>query len=112
MKKMMVMAICLFGAVGCGGGNTPEARAADVVALDGDVANGETEYQRLCATCHGADGGGGQGFPDLTVDVPASTDEEIVVFMLEGPDSMPSFASQEDQVLADLLAFMRDSWGG
>ena len=111
MKKLTLVMMALGMAAGCGGGNTPEDRADDVVALHADAANGDTEYQRLCATCHGADGAGGQGFPDLTAHVPSHSDEEIVIDMLEGPHSMPSFASQEDQTLADMLAFMRSEWG-
>ena len=86
-------------------------RPADILALEGDAAAGADLYAANCAACHGADGSGGTG-PALTEEVPAhESDEELLHHIIEGPGDMPSFDWMTDQQLADLLAYLRATFG-
>ena len=93
--------------VGC----ADQARIDDVLALEGDEASGAELYASSCASCHGDDGSGGVG-PSLIANVPDQSDDELVDTLLNGPESMPSFADLEDQELADILAYLRGEFGG
>lgn len=83
----------------------------DILSLEGDASAGATVYADNCASCHAADGTGGTG-PDLTAHVGHHSDEELVGTIVDGSGTMPAFgASLDDQDIADVLAFLIDSWG-
>lgn len=89
-------------------------RAVEIAELSGDPAAGEGAYTAECAECHGADGRGtpralhGDEPVNLTT---ASHWYSAPVFLtwivegIEGTD-MPSFASWDDQALADVYAYV------
>lgn len=82
--------------------------------LDGDAAAGAKLYQTTCGTaqCHGPDGSGGStGAENLQEVVPLLTDLFIVTVMTEGYLVMPP-QRLEDQEMADVLAYLREEWGG
>ncbi len=84
--------------VGCAGSE----RVDTILALTGDADAGATIYADNCASCHGADGTGATERAIL-----GTESEEIAEIVLNGEDSMPSFAdSLEDQDIADIIAWI------
>ena len=92
----------------------------------GDTSRpGANTYLRQCASCHGMDGAGNANMPPLAGN-PAILDKDAVSLIRvllngtatnatdEGPKvpSMPQFRSWlKDQEIADVVNFMRTSWG-
>jgi mono/diheme cytochrome c family protein len=89
----------------CSGGS----RVDDILAITGDAANGATVYADNCAACHAADGTGGTG-PSLQGIVAEEGLDEITDVILSGEESMPSFSDLADQDIADLLAYLDESF--
>lgn len=97
-----------------GGGSGGEDRAAAIFALDGDAASGATLFTSSgCSSeaCHGPDGLSGMATPGLDTSVAASDDPQIVNSFLNGRGGMPPQGSLDDQQLADLLAYVSDTFG-
>ncbi len=97
-----------------GGESGGQDRAATILGLTGDAAAGQAIFSaRDCSSagCHGTDGLSGSATPSLDVSVPASTDPQIVNTFLNGKGGMPAQASLSDQELADLLAYVSDTFG-
>ncbi len=93
------LVLTLLPMVACG-----SQKAADIAALDGDLANGEVVYDDSCASCHGAAGSGGSG-PAL--DGESEGTEEIIDIILTGEGDMPSFEGDlTDQEIADVAAYV------
>lgn len=95
-------------AAACAGGSKDETTDEPTDAIVGDATAGGTVYSNNCAGCHSADGSGGSG-PSLIAEVPELSDDEITTAVLEGKGGMPSF-DLDDQEMADLLAYLRDSF--
>ena len=83
---------------GQGGGDEPES---------GDPADGETLFADNCSSCHGADGGGGNGGPDLTGSATARTPEAVAAKVAAGGNGMPAFREvlTENQI-NDIAAYV------
>jgi mono/diheme cytochrome c family protein len=81
--------------------------------LDGDATAGGKIFETTCGTaqCHGPDGSGGStNAEDLRKVVPLLTDVFIVTVMTDGYLVMPP-QRLEDQQMADVLAYLRATWG-
>jgi mono/diheme cytochrome c family protein len=104
----------------------PAASHAGAAASGQQVKAGEAVYQTNCTSCHGWDGKGeGRLFPPLAGNniVRQDSAESLVRIVLAGGQaahtheaptapSMPSFAWRlGDQQVADLLTYVRNSWG-
>lgn len=79
-----------------------------------DVAAGETLYRQKCAACHQATGKGIKGsFPALAGDALVLGDPvPLLQRVLAGRGGMPAFKrSMTDQQTADVLSFVRSSFG-
>ncbi|MCA9658407.1 MAG: cytochrome c [Myxococcales bacterium] len=113
MRRILIAAALLAFAPGCeSGSDNPDV--ATIVALSGDATSGESLYGTHCSSCHMADGTGNPGlnYPSLVEHASKETDEEIVAIVLEGEEAMPAFRSQlSDQEVADVLAYIRATWG-
>ena len=93
--------------------------------MDERIANGKTVYMGNCAACHQANGEGLKGaFPPLAGSDYLTGDRkkvlETAMFGLSGPitvngtewnSAMPSMGYLKDQVLADVLTYVLNSWG-
>lgn len=98
------------------GGDGGTDRTGTILATDGDAAAGEAEFVNTCgiATCHGPDGSGADNpdAPPLTMEVPPLSDEDLVNVMLEGvPPKMTPHDHLSDKQLADILAYVTESFG-
>jgi mono/diheme cytochrome c family protein len=124
MKRLLVVlcALPLFSlnAAACSDSDTSTGgtgdRTATILALTGDTAAGQTSFEQTCGlgapSCHNMDGTAGTGSArDLTTDAVTMTDEFIVNTMLNGQGSMPPQDALDDQVIADIVAYVRASWG-
>ena len=90
-------------------GSSSEAVEA-VMALTGEVASGELLYLENCADCHLEDGSGDRG-PSLIFHVPKHPDRYLVRLILDGKGDMPAFNELADQDIADVLAYLRGTFG-
>ena len=68
-------------------------------------------YASTCADCHGADGGGTSRGPALAEEVREESDEDLVDQIVNGGGDMPP-QDVSDQEAADVLAFLRETFGG
>lgn len=104
MTRLLCTLMLLLGASGC-------ADYDAILALEGDSTEGATVFSDHCASCHGADGTGGTG-PDLTSHIGHHSSAQLVGVVVEGDGVMPGFAGTlDDQQIADVLAFLVESWG-
>ncbi len=88
-----------------------EERSAAVIRLEGAVEDGEAAFVGSCAPCHDLAGDEAKVGPALRPIVPEATDEELVTIMACGFVSMPP-SNVDDQQAADVLAWLRDTFGG
>ncbi|MED5374700.1 MAG: cytochrome c [Myxococcota bacterium] len=91
----------LLSLLACEGEDTGTDREADIAALQGDTANGETLYS-TCQGCHGAAGEGTDSGPGIAGESKA----EIIETVLYGEDTMPAYESWADQDIADVTAYV------
>ena len=72
-------------------------------------------FERVCASCHGLDGRGGERGPDLVSrrEVVGKTDADLVKIVEEGrvAAGMPSFASQGAERLSAIVSYLRTLQG-
>ena len=93
------------------GGNVDPARIDAILAISGDTAAGETVYARCSAsTCHGSDGDSGTTGSRLSGEVPGQSDEGLIEVVIGGYETMPA-QNLSDQEMADLLAYLRATFG-
>lgn len=105
MNGRWMMLIALGALAGCP--SEQDKRVNDVLALTGDSTAGASAYSLRCETCHEADGTGDGAFPDIGAYLASASDADFVTTMLEGPGTMPTFASSDDQELADIMAYCK-----
>lgn len=105
-------------AMACGEEGPTGGRVATIADLTGDVGNGEAVYTANCAVCHLADGTGetnggvGDDLVQSLSDEPEE-DSEYIDIILNGEGDMTAFDGLlEDQEIADVVAYMRDAFGG
>jgi cytochrome c551 len=73
----------------------------------GDPATGTTVFAENCAGCHGEDGLGGPGGPDLTTMPLAQTEEGTVEQVTNGGGGMPAFGEElSEEEISDVAAFV------
>ncbi len=97
------------------GGEPSHARTEGVLALEGDTMTGMTTFTAVCgvAACHGADGNT-PGTPEtkkLGEVIPGFSDTKVVDTILKGDGPMPPQTQLSDQEIADVLAYVRDTFG-
>ncbi len=101
-----VLLACLF-LVAC---STGDEDVDAILALTGDQVAGEQVYLDNCATCHLDDGSGDVG-PSLIDHVPHHDDSILVETILNGKGGMPAFDTLTDQEVADVLSYLRATFG-
>lgn len=92
----------------------------------GQMLGGKAVYAKSCASCHGPEGKGEAGlYPSLAgsggANAPDGTGVAHIVLVgnlpgphttIQSPDPMPGFAAKlNDQQVADVATFVRNSWG-
>lgn len=101
MKRWtLTVAALMVYAAGCGGVENQD-RIDTILTLTGDPVAGDAAFQGSCAECHAADATGGTG-PSLV----GNTDTETMAGqILNGGETMQSYASLSDQTIADIIAW-------
>lgn len=84
-------------------------RADAILALDGDALAGADVYDIECSACHGLNGEGGSA-PTMAAAVEGHDKASLIAVLLEGEGSMPSFEDLSDQDLADVAAYLDETW--
>lgn len=113
MEKVLRSALLLLSALLClpvtaCGGEDAGDRAQAIASLSGNASAGETFFGQQCVVCHDANAMGVPGLgSDLTVTVPMLTDAELAQTFLTPPDGMTSFAQEDNQTLANIIAYLR-----
>lgn len=76
-------------------------------ATAGDVTAGEGVFAANCAGCHGPEGTGGNGGPDLTRIAKAGDVEQVIAQVTNGGGGMPPFGDQLDPTqIRDVAAYV------
>jgi cytochrome c551 len=76
-------------------------------ASGGDAAAGASVFAEHCAGCHGEDGHGGPGGPDLTTMPLAQTESGAVQQVTNGGGGMPPFGEElSKEEISDVAAFV------
>lgn len=115
MRSLLILALpaaLLLPACDSDDGDDGGSRNDDIKALTGDAAAGEAVFtQGTCGSmgCHGADGVSGTA-PSLADVVAGHSDDELINAVLDGSGTMPP-NDLEDQEMADVLAWMRQTFG-
>lgn len=96
--------------VGCAGSSPGVSTQADG-SVDEELVLGLSIYEKKCASCHGATGGGGTG-PKLSdgavIEAYPDVNAEIAVVMT-GPKSMPAFETQlSAEEIAAVVRYTRE----
>jgi mono/diheme cytochrome c family protein len=103
----------------------PDNTNISSVGFQAEKSEGNQLYIKHCLQCHQTDGKGVRGmFPPLAgnekIKGPATDIIKIVLFGLEGPitvnerdynQPMPPQAYLTDKQIADILSYIRNSWG-
>jgi alcohol dehydrogenase (cytochrome c) len=90
-----------------------KAGANDNQDVKADAGAGKQTFADNCSTCHGADGKGGNGGPDLTAIPDAKDMTKVVKQVTEGGGGMPSFRGQlNPQQIANVSAFVVQTLNG
>jgi mono/diheme cytochrome c family protein len=100
MRNRLLVALAVLPLAACANA----ARVDTIVGLTGDSTDGAVVYADNCASCHGADATGG-----TERGITGAPDEEVAEVVLNGEESMPSFADTlSDQDIADVIAWLAE----
>ncbi len=107
MKPLHILAAVFCASLGIGD-------ALADAAAPSQPADGKTLFMKNCAACHQASGKGIPGaFPALAGNAFAQgAPAEVSTVLLKGRGGMPDFSvSLDDAEIAQVLSFVRGSWG-
>ena len=87
-------------------------RVDEIMSIQGNAPVGSDLFVNDCgdAQCHGYEGTVGPA-PSLPLHVPNLSNDELGCLLLTGSGEMPSHEEQSDQELADLIAYVRETFG-
>jgi quinohemoprotein ethanol dehydrogenase len=92
---------------------TTSAGANDTKDIKGDATAGKQVFADNCSTCHGAEGKGGNGGPDLSAIADAKDLTKVVTQVTKGGGGMPAFNGQLNaQQIADVSTFVVQTING
>lgn len=106
----MAALVAAMASFGCGGGSNLDT-GEGALSLTGDFAHGEQLFATTCAPCHGDDGSGGSQHVDLREHVPEHSDRQLVRVLARGSGEMPDPGLSTDQDIADVLSYLRATFG-
>jgi mono/diheme cytochrome c family protein len=81
------------------------------LTLPGDVTAGETVFVDNCSSCHNINGDAGPIGSSMAAWVPMHEPADALEVLREGRAPMPSFNSLSDQELANVLAWLFETFG-
>ena len=129
-KNVFVVALMGLIAIGvCSHGQSKKAKTKTVTPNSGSpaasIANGKIVYVKNCLTCHQADGGGVQRMnpPLINTEYVKGDKGRMINIVLKGfsedveingnyySNVMPALDNLKDQEIADVLTYVRNSFG-
>lgn len=94
-------------AEGAAGGDEGGAMEGGEEAAGGDPEAGAEVFATNCSVCHGEDGHGGAGGPDLTTMPKAQNEPEAIDQVTNGGGGMPAFGEQlSEEEIQNVAAFV------
>jgi cytochrome c553 len=79
----------------------------------GDAEAGKTVFAEQCSVCHGSDGHGGNGGPDLRTMPLAKTEEGAIEQVTNGGGGMPAFeGTLSEEEIANVAAYVSSDIAG
>jgi mono/diheme cytochrome c family protein len=112
---MTLVPACDDGGDESGGEEGGGSRTDMILALSGTSAAGQTVFTANCgvASCHGADGNtpGTSSTKRLSDEIPGLSDKQIVDIVINGEGTMPPQTGLSDQQVADVLAYVQETFG-
>src|SRR5438093_1000387 len=81
---------------------------SSIAAAQG-IEPGREAFVARCASCHGADGNGGEMGPNIAARIPFRTDQELAAVLRDGLPAagMPAFAALTGSEATELVRFLR-----
>lgn len=122
MKSLLATMLLLVPlAAGCGDDETTppttsDKDVSDILALQGNVMDGQAVYEDSCAeaTCHGPNGNDGHPTAgDLTEEVPQRSDEELAMVIRYGTivdGGTMAATNLPAQDIADVITYLRQTF--
>lgn len=125
MKKIYCMAIFMIGlSIGLQA-QTKKQAPAKVAVAGPSLVKGKLLYNKHCLACHQSDGGGVMGLnpPLIKTDYVLGDQKRLINIVLKGlnkdieidgetyANPMPALGHLSDQEVADVLSFVRNSFG-
>ncbi len=111
LAALVLVPACDDGADDEGGGGS---RVEKILALPADATAGQTVFTGTCglSSCHGANGDtpGTPTTPTLTAEIMELSDNAVVGVIINGKDTMPAQAGLSDQQVADVLAYVNETF--
>lgn len=126
MKRITCVAFLLIGLLTNLNAQTKKTAKAKSTGKDEpSLANGKLLYKKHCLVCHQADGGGVMGLnpPLIKTDYVLGDQKRLINIILKGlneeieidgdtyANPMPALGHLSDQEVADVLSFVRNSFG-
>lgn len=126
MSKWMMAAMLLMGISGIAAGQgKPALKKTGATPLAASIARGKVLYQNICLACHQADGSGVPRMnpPLIKTSFVLGDKTKLITIVLKGlnddveiegeyySNPMPPQAQLKDQEIADVLTFVRNSFG-
>ena len=104
MRTIFLLGLVSLSLLACGDKTEDTAGDAETVSGEADLANGQTIHDSMCMACHA-------GNPDMESNTPNLSDAELESVIQNGSGSMPG-QGLSDTDLRDLIAYLRDIYGG
>lgn len=132
MAAMLLMSVAGVGmaqtksrTAGKAGGNTPGKATGSTAGNTASIARGKVLYQNICLACHQADGSGVPRMnpPLIRTSFVLGDKTKLITIVLNGlnddveiegeyySNPMPPQAQLKDEEIADVLTFVRNSFG-
>lgn len=104
MHKVLSLGLLSLSLFACGEKEEDTAVTNDIVSGEADLVNGKAVHDSSCMPCHA-------GNPDMETNTPNLSDAELESVIQNGSGAMPGMGLN-DTDLRDLMAFLREEYGG
>ena len=104
MRKLLILSLVSLSLFACGDKTDDTSVGEETVSGEADLANGQTVHDSMCMACHA-------GNPDMETNTPNLSDAELESVIQSGSGSMPG-QGLSDTDLRDVIAYLRDTYGG